>query len=372
MRQGRGGKAQMNKIAQTGPSLPQDRLDPSNSVIGNGGGEMPPQAPGTLLANEIMTRRQKRLESKISSWPRRNVIASDIPICTRQGVYAITQWDQRKMHDANLQARFEKGNQEEANLIRELGELGFQVIEQQVPLDKGMTDKYGISGKIDGKIKWENARIPFEIKSMNPYSFKKVNSIEDMKNDTFMSRYIRQMTVYLLGHNEPWGLFLLTDCMGHWKVVPIELDYEEGERILKKIEEINSHLKAGTLADRIPYDKEICGFCSFAHICLPDVMNVAKVQWQDKPELEQSLNRRAELEPAKKEFEKLDEEIKESFREVELAVVGTWIVSGKWQDRKSYAVPEDVKKPYQKTTKAWVVKIANQKQESLDDNDTKK
>lgn len=313
--------------------------------------------PAMILAKEVFERREVRLNGLITNWPKKNNWAGDIPVCSRQGVYSITSWDKKKLHTTYLQARFEKGKQEEEMLIRELMQLGFEVVETQVPLAKDMMDTYRLSGKIDGKIKFMDRRIPFEVKSMSPYAFDKVASLDDIKNDLFMSRYYRQMQVYLMGHNEPAGVFFLTDCLGHWTIIPVPLDYEESEQILKKVEEINRHVDAGTLPDRIEYDEKICGFCPFSHICLPDVINEKKIQWKDDPALERLLSRRAELEPGASEYDKVDKEIKERLREVPMAVVGDWMITGQWQTRKFYEVPEAIKKNYQKESKAWIMKI---------------
>lgn len=309
------------------------------------------------LAKEILEKRKQRLASDIKVWPRSNTYASQVPTCIRQGYYAIKEWDKAKLHDAELQARFNKGKQEETNLIAELVSLGYEIVEQQVPLDKALTERYRLSGKIDGKIKHGGRRIPFEVKSMHPMSFSKVNTIADIKDDSFMIKYYRQMQVYLLGHNEPAGLFFLTDCLGHWKIIPVELNYEDAESVLQTVEAINKHVAGNSIPDRIPYDSDICGFCSFAHICLPDVINEAIVQWENNPKVSSMLDRISELKPAHKEYEGLYEQAKEIFKNVRLAVVGKWTVTGKASKRKSYEIPEDVKQKYLKSTESWLMKI---------------
>lgn len=309
------------------------------------------------LAREILEKRRARLQSEIKVWPRSNIYASQINSCTRQGVYQLTEWDKAKLHNEVLQARFNKGRQEETNLITELVSLNYEIVEQQVPLEKAMTERYRLSGKIDGKIKYGGRRIPFEVKSMHPMSFSKVNTIADIKDDSFMVKYYRQMQVYLLGHNEPAGLFFLTDCLGHWKIIPVELNYEDAEQILQIVEAINKHVKAGSLPDRIPYDPDICGFCSFAHICLPDVVNEAIVKWENNPKVANLLDRLSELKPSHKEYEALYEEFKEIFKGVPLAVVGKWTVTGKLSKRKTYDVPDDIKAKYIQSSETWLLKI---------------
>jgi len=316
------------------------------------------------LAKEIIERRRTRLLSDIKVWPRTNTYASQVPTCIRQGYYAIKEWDKAKLHDAELQARFNKGKQEETNLISELVSLGYEIVEQQVPLDKALVERYRLSGKIDGKIKYGGRRIPFEVKSMHPMSFAKVKSIADIKDDSFMVKYYRQMQVYLLGHNEPAGLFFLTDCLGHWKVIPVELNYDEAEKVLQTVERINKHVNDERLPDRIPYDPDICGYCSFAHICLPDIVNEAMVKWEENPRANSVLDRLEQLKPSHKEYESLYEEIKTIFKEVPLAILGKWTVTGKWSKRRSYDVPAEIKEKYVKSTENWLLKI--QKSDEVD------
>lgn len=309
------------------------------------------------LAAEILAKRKFRLQSDIKVWPRSNTYASQVPSCVRQGFYAIKEWDKVKLHDPELQARFNKGKQEETNLIQELVSLGYEIVEQQVPLEKAMVQKYRLSGKIDGKIKYGGRRIPFEVKSMHPMSFSKVTTIADIKDDPFMVKYYRQMQVYLLGHNEPAGLFFLTDCLGHWKVIPVELNFDDAEQVLQTVEKINKHVDSGVVPDRIPYDSEVCGFCSFAHICLPDVVNEAIVKWENNPQVAKLLARLDELKPTHKEYESLYEECKTIFKDVPLAIVDKWTITGKLSKRKTYEIPDEIKGKYAKSADVWLMKI---------------
>ncbi len=308
------------------------------------------------LCKEIAERREKRLQSKITAWPRKNVIASDIPWCTRQGVYAITHWDKRKPHDTRLQARFDKGKQEEENALRELGELGFEVVEREIPLPKDMQDRYGITGRIDCKVLYRGKRIPTEVKSMHPMFFDKFDTLDDLKSDLFTSRYVRQLTIYLLATNEEEGMFLITDCLGHWKLIPCPLDYQEAEHCLQVAEEINAAVAAKTLPDRIPYDDEICGKCAFIQECLPDLEARARAGFEDDPEAEQDfqkrLERRETLQEGAKEYERLDKEIKDEFkqryaeRDIRILMVGDFTVSCKSQVRTFYEIPDEDKPKY--------------------------
>ena len=80
------------------------------------------------------------------------------------------------------------------------------------------------------------------------------------------------------------------------------IDYEMGERDLKTAEEVNAHVEAGTLPDRIPYDNSICGLCDFDAICQP----ISKAELEEvTPEQIKLLNDYLELEQSKKDHSKL-------------------------------------------------------------------
>ena len=96
---------------------------------------------GEELASLIPQKRAEKLQARITSWPRKNLIASDIGECDRYMAYSVLDWEKRQPHDADLQARFDVGNQVEDSVIRELGDIGFKVVENQSPFE--VKDKNG-------------------------------------------------------------------------------------------------------------------------------------------------------------------------------------------------------------------------------------
>src|SRR3990167_7296497 len=213
----------------------------------------------------ILARRDARLEKDITNRPKYNTWASGIGECSRQMVYSILNWQDKKLHDARLQARFNEGKKQEDKLKAELREilqeLGSDIVEDQAYFPKDMTDRYRVSGKIDGKLLLSGRRLPFEVKSMHPNVYERIETLQDMIDDTFQRRNVNQLMMYLFGHDEEFGLFFLTDCLGRWKIVVCPLDYAYTETLLKRIEEVNRHVDAKKLPDRIPYDGKLCGRC---------------------------------------------------------------------------------------------------------------
>lgn len=317
------------------------------------------------LVAAIVAERERRLADTIRAYPQAMTRASNIPVCARQGVYTLTRNTERKLHDTRLAARFEAGNVQEAWAVGELMKLGhaldFKIVESQVPLERGMTERYKLTGHIDGKIEFgkgaERRRVPFDVKSMHPLFYDKVNTVEDILEDAFLRRYYRQLQIYMLGHNETEGILVLTDCLGHWKFIIVPLDYDAAETILQTVEEVNRHVAAGTLPDRIPYDPDECGNCPFAHICLPDVIEQARAVFADDAELAEAVARHEHLKPLADEYEQLHDKIKESVKDKPLVVVGDFIIEGKASTMTLTKVPDSEKAKYQVKIPTWRFKI---------------
>lgn len=290
------------------------------------------------LAFDIQERRKQSLKSRINISPRRNPIMSDIGECERQMVYAITDWDKRPPHDENLQARFDAGNLQEREIISELTKLGYDVSLSQMPVEiKHKDGSVLASGRIDGFIKYHGVKIPIEIKSMNPAVFDGIETVEDLQKKPYLRKYIRQLMLYCYGNNIEEGLFILTNCLGAIKAVPITLDYGECEAILKKLESVHEHLKNKTQPDRIPYREEICGWCPFAMICLADVVRTeAEVLTND--DLLMRLEQRESLKEASSQYDRVDKSIKDEIKKagIKKGIAGEFLISTDTYEKKEF------------------------------------
>ena len=294
----------------------------------------------STLAASILLKRAERLERRANEppfKPRRNY-ASNLSSCVRQMTYAFVAWDQKEKFTPDGVAHMEDGNHEEKLLTQELMADGFEVIEQQVQLDD---DRYFVTGKIDGKLKWQGRKVPFEMKRISPYAFDKLNTVADFKEDEFSLKKLRQLTLYLYLHNEEVGLFILSNGLGKRKVIVVPLDYALAESILKSLDTTNAALKAGVLPDRIPYHSKICGYCPFKRTCLPD-MNFGDGAVLGTEELREAVARFATLKPSVSEADKLKKQIALSVKDKPLVVAGDYVITGKWEDRKISAKPERV------------------------------
>jgi CRISPR/Cas system-associated exonuclease Cas4 (RecB family) len=239
--------------------------------------------------------------------------------------------------------------------LKDLAEAGIKVIEQQRSFE---WKEHGITGHVDGKILADDGKVyPMEIKSCSPFVFKAINSINDLKNGKYgyLRKYPTQLNLYMLMDNKEKAVFLFKDkSSGAIKEIWFDIDYQLGEETLKRAEEINKHLAAGTIPEPINAPMW-CDNCAFAHICLP--VQIGKEVEVDTGELSELLDRMEELKPVVEEYDEIDEQVKSIVEGKEKILAGNYFVTGKWQERKSYDIPADIKATYEKITKFWKRKV---------------
>jgi CRISPR/Cas system-associated exonuclease Cas4 (RecB family) len=296
-------------------------------------------------------------ERKIKGYPVNSNRASDLGIpCVRYHVLNRTRWQEKSLHDSGLQFVFDMGNEIEEIVLKELAEAGVKVIEQQRSFE---WKEYQITGHIDGKIMVDNIvyPVPMEIKSCSPFVFKAINSINDLKNGKYgyLRKYPTQLNLYMFMDNKEKGVFLFKDKVsGQIKEIWMDIDYNMGEETLKRAEAINNHVAEGTLPD--PINEEMwCDKCPFAHICLPD--QIGKEIEIDTTELSTMLDRLEELKPAVKEYDEIDGQVKELVEGREKVLAGSWFITGKYLEKKSYDIPAEIKAQYEKVTRYWRRKV---------------
>lgn len=259
--------------------------------------------------------------------------------CIRYLVLRRLKWQDAKLHDVKLQLIFEEGNHQERIILRDLEEAGVQVIEQQRDYEYRHLQ---LTAHLDGKAVLSHTEAaPIECKSMSPHIWEQINTLDDLiqSDKPWLKKYPAQIQLYLLLANAERGFLILKNkSTGELKEIEVRLDLAYTESILKKLERVNSHVASGTVPPSIPYDEDICDRCPFFQTtCLVEVQRTA-IQFEDNPEFAQKLERRAELEPAAKEFKKLDEEIKGSVKNLEKVVCGNFLIMGKETSRKGYEV----------------------------------
>jgi hypothetical protein len=254
------------------------------------------------------------------------------------------------LHDIGLQRIFDEGNLHEDALMREMQDAGLRVIEQQRAYE---WKKFQLTGRIDGKLPVDSSRIPLEIKSSSPNVFAAIRELApiDMLKSKFswIRKYPAQMLLYMLMEGAEYGLMVFknkTTGEKAQKVFRLEGELlEYAESILKKLEAVNAHVAEGTCPDAaLIVDCKGCAFCKTA--CFPGADYGPGIDIMQDPDLEAKLDRRGELEPAAKEFDALDKEVKDVVKG-QSAVVGNWLIESKECTRKNYEIPLDLKKQYE-------------------------
>src|SRR5512146_73086 len=118
-------------------------------------------------------------------------------VCERKLVFDRTRWQDAALHDVGLQFIFDEGSQQEQQVLKDLSEAGVQVIEQQRDYE---WKAYQLTAHIDGKVMLpEMGNLPpLEIKSMNPFTFKQINTAADILQSKkhYIRSYAAQMQLY--------------------------------------------------------------------------------------------------------------------------------------------------------------------------------
>lgn len=311
------------------------------------------------LIEDITKKRKFQLQKGKQRMIPRNFYASNIPDCKRQMVYSILDWDKKDTPDDGLLSLFEAGKKEENNIIKMLLDLGFEVINQQNPINiKNRKGEIICTGRIDGKIVYKGLKIPYEIKSMNDYSFQQLNTIEDFEKSPLHRKYIKQLQLYLIGNEIEVGMFIISNFR-QIKLIPVYLDYGLCEQITQQLESAWEFVKQKKYPDPITYNPKICDWCPWEFLCTKQVTNKPAELINNK-ELEELLERRFELEQSAKEYKELDERIKAPFKKngVLNAIIGTkFEIIGRKQARTSYntALLTDEEKDKIKEVKETIV-----------------
>lgn len=227
--------------------------------------------------------------------------------------YLRTDWEQMTQRDW-------KGIGILGNLIHDwwrihMMQKGYAITQNEEPLSEELRRKFGIGGRVDGRIGKAGRGVYYEFKSMDEHTYGKINSVEDMyeSDKAYLRAYPAQLQIYLYDKNEEFGFFILCNKKTlEWKIIVVPLDLAYVESLLKKAEEVKKAYDAKLEENpfpRISYGST-CKGCEFAHLCMPDIRNEG-LDFIDHELLEAMLAERASLEDHVRQYDKLDKEAKD-------------------------------------------------------------
>ena len=262
--------------------------------------------------------------------------------------------ERRRKIEAGLAMLFSEGDEQARIIKRDLTDMGYEITGAEGQL---VWKEFEISGRRDLEI-WKPGmrhRIRMEIKSCSPFTFDKINSVEDLRESqhSWLQKYAKQVSLYMVleGVTE-YFLMLKNKSSGRIKIIEFHLgdvELEAAEKMLQKAQRVNKliQMKAEQPPNEMKVsDADICSECMFYDTCLPDLSfgpGAVIFDEESVAELVAQLDRRAELEPVHKEFKKLDEDLKQEMKMhtsqgQEKLVIGPWLVEVKEQGRKAFSV----------------------------------
>lgn len=322
------------------------------------------------LIQEIEDKRFIRIDRQRSRGIQTIPWASNIGECDRQIYYNITlQPEQKWMPSIELQARFIAGNAIEEIIFDELVKEGFKP--ERVKDTFQINDRDGTPlcrGKTDFWIPYDGNNVIAEVKSLNINVYDGINSVADFSKYLWAKKYPRQLMVYLYHKGEPYGLFIITDGLGHRKHFVLSLDdsevMDEAEMILKRLRHVVDSVNVKTPPEYAT-DPNVCRNCFYygSH-CNPPLLSKESDMMQiitDEGYVE-NVNRYLEIQELHKEANRLEKAIKDPVKGNEkIYMAGNALITVKGEKRTKYDVPQDIKDQYKSDGKAWKVSI-----ESLD------
>lgn len=292
------------------------------------------------LKEKLLSRIDEYYQGKQNNYaPSGNRSSSIGHPCIRYLVYARTRWNEAAPLNRGTLEIFEEGNDQEATVNRWLLDMGFRLnmVDQSFP-----PNEWQLTGHIDGILKDPDTGecFPVDIKSNHPNIYATIDSVDDFHKRPWMKKWYYQFQCYLmlLEVYQVFWVLMKNKSMKQIKVIEIYKDEAAIKEIKAKCKKINRHVKKKTLPDKIN-DLETCPGCAYSHICLPELKRDS-IQIANDPEFLANLERREALEPAAKEYEKIDKAVKKTTKNTEgdRFICGDFVLEKKTYSRKGFTV----------------------------------
>lgn len=307
-----------------------------------------------INADQIKTTYWKHFEDKAASGniklrrPIQTIRASMIGKCARQIYYCMAKPEEgRGWYTPENVMRMEDGIEHERILIRKLMELGYNIINQQKPIDDHPElKKRNITGHVEFQFQDEKNLVPCEIKSMTTHTEGSINGPEDIDRFWYYRPYIDQVQMYMFGLEvSEITFFIKNKDTSQPTIFDVQIDMDRVNLNLTKADLINECIVAKQPPERQKWCEECTG-CSFVQYCLPDIKSDGKLISLEPPEsgVIELLKRKNELSKVHKEYEQINKLLKEYWKsrlgndEFKTIIMGNWKFEIKRVNRKGYIV----------------------------------
>lgn len=307
-------------------------------------------------ANDVMATLEIEKEG---AWKQEHPRASSITGCAREMYHQIADWPMKPAPPPALRERFRRGHEVEAMVKRRLGDAGWEVVGGQQPFEIVEDGLVIVTGHIDGRLRMGSGLdvsggevktvasvyhpgTVFEVKSLHPSVWARIEKLGDFFHmASFWHRYPRQMLAYLWGHGEEHGLLVLDDCMGHLKVIDVNLwDWtDETEALLRQCREVAQGVATKQKPDYTE-NRKLCidCWCREVGVCTPAIDFRTPGGVIHDPDMAETLGEMAELREQYKRYQELDKgfkaTVKATIKDGDY-VCGDYTVTRKTQQRKN-------------------------------------
>jgi len=289
------------------------------------------------------------LEGKRKLYPQHvNRVSSLDDPCLRRLYYRRAAWDKAAPHPTSLLGVFETGTVLEPVIERIVSEVGmasnppWRIVGSQMPTNDAFLQKYEISGSIDGflqiytsgvnditTLSWKTLGV-VDIKTMSGNIYPRLNTYEDLAFYPWTRAYRGQLMTYAFAHNLEDCFILAVNKQNLYEMklihFPIDMAYLEG--LLQKAATVNAAIEAGEPPDGAN-DHSACDRCQWLSYCLPDLEPTPGLKFVDNAELEDVLDRMAELEGEMEDYKRLEKRRDEMLTKGQDMSIGRWLITWK-------------------------------------------
>jgi len=245
------------------------------------------------------------------------------------------------------QRRMEDGKAQEIVMRQELLAAGHQIAKAE----RMENADHELTGEVDDLLIRNGDHYPLDYKSASTHMFRRIARCDHWKELLeskfyWVRHYPAQVSLYDVLYKHPCGILLFKDKdrnVKHGLDVPMDSTYTD--HILAGLGEVNRYVakKAFPPAEY----KDICQHCGFCYsLCFEEnQIPRSEVKVIEDPETELKLQRMDITEEHYKEYKKLIEEVKDTYKG-ENVIIGDHRISSISYEATAYSVPKDIKAQY--------------------------